>query len=161
MDCNDNNPSIHPNQGELCNGIDDNCNGMADEPQQSCGACNPVTCGQTCTAQCQPGFHFDGGTGLCLSDAEHNDNIWNLSIGGAFSCGLSYDKNYGGACQGGRVRSSYSIGKTSGGNGHCEGTWASNDPHDCTVRVHFGTAWCDNFNCRIDVEARDPMNQCQ
>jgi len=31
MDCNDNNPQIHPNMSECCNHIDDNCNGQIDE----------------------------------------------------------------------------------------------------------------------------------
>ncbi len=30
-DCNDANPAIHPNATEVCNGVDDNCNGQTDE----------------------------------------------------------------------------------------------------------------------------------
>lgn len=33
-DCDDSNPDRHPLAEEICNGIDENCNGMADEPYQ-------------------------------------------------------------------------------------------------------------------------------
>lgn len=34
-DCDDHNPNRHPNADEICNGEDDNCNGMADEPYKT------------------------------------------------------------------------------------------------------------------------------
>jgi len=37
-DCNDNNPAINPAAPEICDGIDNNCNGQADEPKPIGGA---------------------------------------------------------------------------------------------------------------------------
>ena len=35
-DCNDTNPAIHPGAVEVCNGVDDDCNGIVDDEYQAC-----------------------------------------------------------------------------------------------------------------------------
>jgi Putative metal-binding motif len=47
-DCNDTNEYVHPGANEVCNGMDDNCDGTIDEGVQSpCGDCNPDCTGDT------------------------------------------------------------------------------------------------------------------
>ena len=61
LDCNDANPSIHPQSFEACNGEDDDCDDAVDEMlgQRSCGqgACRVLTdnCVDGALAQCVPG----------------------------------------------------------------------------------------------------------
>jgi N-acetylneuraminic acid mutarotase len=41
-DCDDSNPAVHPGASELCNGIDDNCNGQVDEEFSVGAGCTEV-----------------------------------------------------------------------------------------------------------------------
>lgn len=42
-DCNDASPFIHPGAPEVCNGLDDDCDGVADEGSDLCSDMNPCT----------------------------------------------------------------------------------------------------------------------
>ena len=53
-DCNDNNPKVHPEAREICNGIDDNCNGETDEGEN--------------TAGCRPFYRDSDGDGFGIGD---------------------------------------------------------------------------------------------
>jgi cysteine-rich repeat protein len=70
VDCNDNNNSIRPGMAELCNGVDDNCNGQVDEG--SVCAQGPV-CGNSQTEsgeQCDDGNtnNGDGCSSTCQTE---------------------------------------------------------------------------------------------
>ena len=55
-DCNDHAPTIYPTAQELCNNIDDNCNGRIDENARVvCGVGWCAKYGEGCTALCTPG----------------------------------------------------------------------------------------------------------
>ena len=64
-DCNDANEQIYPGRAELCNGVDDNCGGGADEGGVCAG--EPCCFTGTCTGVC--GTARLGGDGLCAAPA--------------------------------------------------------------------------------------------
>ncbi|MBI5056473.1 MAG: DUF1566 domain-containing protein [Nitrospirae bacterium] len=67
-DCNDNNPAIHPGAAEVCNGIDDNCNGNVDEGFTDADSDGYTACAGDCNDN-NPAIH-PGAAEVC----NHSDD---------------------------------------------------------------------------------------
>lgn len=168
------------NLGQACGacGGQIQCNGLCSVATpgnfgQACGECGgTITCNGGCsntTPRCPPGFSVDpSAAGQCRS-SDRQVYHSTFSIGGTppfnscdiCGCGLSKDINIAIACGSGRVQSRHTAGKIEGGNGHCEGVWANNNNvNDCSIRLHYGTGWCDHFTCDLQVYAVDRRLQC-
>gem|GEM_PF-3347319 len=74
-DCNDHDPSINPGADEICDGIDNNCNGYIDE-----GCIAP------------PDFDLDD-DGYTVAEGDCNDNDASINPGAAEICGDGIDNN--------------------------------------------------------------------
>ena len=83
FDCNDNITSINPGGTEVCNGIDDNCNGQTDEgltyttyyrDADNDGYGNPAVTTQTCTGSAP--------TGYVANSSDCNDSFFDATLPG-------------------------------------------------------------------------------
>ncbi|NOZ01346.1 MAG: hypothetical protein GXP54_05590 [Deltaproteobacteria bacterium] len=87
-DCQDNNPDVHPDAFEACNGVDDDCNGTTDEgdPLEQCGAVplgDPGCVDGVCVvASCSAGY-FDVNKSFsdgCECQQDATDNTANACV---------------------------------------------------------------------------------
>ena len=93
-DCDDNNAAIHPGAAEICNGIDDNCNGQTDEGVQTTfyqdsdndSYGNAAVTQTACSAP----------TGYVSNSTDCNDNNPAINPGAAEVCGNNIDDNCNG-----------------------------------------------------------------
>ncbi len=88
-DCQDNNALIHPDQPEICNGVDDNCNNISDEDQDNaCGGCGTLP--ETLEAVCRDELCEAGQDNVpinqCRDFSSCNGN--NCSCPNGESCGM-------------------------------------------------------------------------
>jgi hypothetical protein len=170
----------HPDTNKPCGcGGTTQCDGTCNKPNdpntgKPCGDCGGRTqCDGKCsitTPRCPAGFVVDASApGFCRSTEESENYSAEHSFGGLLGpdkcdpcgCDLNTDKIISLSCGAGRVHSSFDVRRVRGKPGDCSGGWLRpNDPNDCSVRVHIGTRFCDNFICAIAIRSLERRRQC-
>jgi len=99
-DCNDNNPNIHPGVTEICDGVDNNCNGTVDEgcdndDDNYCGCSYTFTYGSDLAATCSGTNTTDAAAIANTCDCNESNNT--IHPGASEICGNSIDEDCSGS----------------------------------------------------------------
>jgi hypothetical protein len=153
LDCNDNNNSIKPGAAELCNLIDDNCNGQIDEglafanyyfDADTDGYGNPLISVNACALQ----------IGYVSNNSDCNDNNNSINPGAAELCNL-IDDNCNGQLSEGLVFVNYYIDSDSDGFGAGSGINSCAPPVGLYVTDNSD---CNNNNSAVKPSANEICN---
>ena len=149
VDCDDMNASRNPDAPELCNNVDDNCNGTIDDgiPMQMCGtgACQRTAPG--CSAGSVPVCAVGApSTEVCNNVDDNCDGVIDNGIP-AISCGIATCARTVAACVGGVPQAC-----TPGAPGTevCNGL---DDDCDTVIDDGFGTVTCGTGSCQRTVNS--------
>lgn len=148
-DCDDEDMARNPDAPELCNLVDDNCNGEVDEAASDCGAQRCVTAGmvyqQIPPSECVAGECVDSGATSC----------------GLFSCDLGGDS--GDVCATTCLRDSADDDGLCIQAAHCDlGSCAMDEPNGgtCDEDTDCASNHCDNGFCCADGQCCSVTSDC-
>jgi hypothetical protein len=161
LDCDDSNGARYPGAAELCNGLDDDCDGITDE-----------------------GFDSDGdGFNICGTDPltiDCDDNNSNANPGAAESCDLDgtgngVDENCNGIEDEGCSPDCNAVDTDGDGTSECDGDCAPDDPNrgpglaeicdgidnDCNLFTVENCGVSDRCNWDLDGDFTNDPDQCE
>ncbi|RLB48553.1 MAG: hypothetical protein DRJ42_22965, partial [Deltaproteobacteria bacterium] len=165
-DCNDGDPAINPTATDICDGVDNDCDGLIDGGLSSAGdMCSAGP--QCCSGNCASGICVDA-TGscqrildTCTADSECCTGLCSASIDGALRCQVPGGCGVGGTacltaadcCSGGCVGGFCDDTATCGDDGEACTTSVECCSHDCngtTCESAGGSCNVDGENCSSD-----------